>query len=153
MPQAPATTQPATDDLRQQWDIICRLCTDAERSTLAAALTACKIVSFDGQIVLLEVPIMYRALFAEGHEERQFFMQVLKQCLGQAIQLQIRTGGMAISDDESNGSSEQQRLRLYKQAQGHPMLQMLMETFDADIVAREPSAREQWLQQFSQEQN
>ena len=44
-------------------------------------------------------------------------------------------------------------MRLYKQAQRHPMLQMILDTFDADIVAREPSARESWLKQFEQDQN
>lgn len=96
---------------------------------------------------------MYRALFAEGHDDRSFFEQLLKQSFNKKITLRIQTGGMVPGEAGSDGNSDQQRLRLYKQAQRHPMVQMLLDTFDADIIAREPSARESWLKQFEQDQN
>ena len=110
-------------------------------------------MSYNGEELHLEVPIMYRAMFAEGHDDRKFFEQLLKQGLNKSIRLRIHTGGMVPGEEGESGSSDQQRLRLYKQAQRHPMLQMLLDTFDADIVAREPSARESWLKQFEQDQN
>ena len=96
---------------------------------------------------------MYRALFADGHDDRKFFEQLLKQTLHKNIKLRIQTGGMVPGEEGGDGNSDQQRLRLYKQAQRHPMLQMFLDTFDADIIAREPSARESWLKQFEQDQN
>ncbi len=90
---------------------------------------------------------MYRAQFAEGHPDRQFFEQLLVQCTGKSLKLRIFTGGTEQSDDPG----ENQRLRLYKQAQQHPIIQSILETFDADIVAREPSARENWLKQHRQQ--
>lgn len=89
---------------------------------------------------------MYRSLFADGHPDRLFFEQILKQCVGHSLQLRIFTGNAETGDSDS----ENQRLRLYKQAQRHPTVQALLETFGADIVAREPSAREEWLRQFKQ---
>ena len=143
------------EQIRQQWDIICRLATDADKPGFASALTACRVLQFDGQTLQLEVPIMYRALFAEGHSDRVFFESLLQQCTGQAVQLQIHTGGISDDHSDADNSTEQQRMRLYKQAQRHPVMQLFLDTFDADIVAREPLARETWLKQFkpNEEQN
>ncbi|NRA37178.1 MAG: hypothetical protein HRU15_03500 [Planctomycetes bacterium] len=133
--------------MRDSWDIICKLATDAAKPELASALTACKVLACSSSELRLEVPVMYRAQLSKGHPDRVFFEQILKQCVHKELSIQILTGGMASGDDE-NQNEQQQRLSHYRQAQQDPVIKKLLETFDANIIAREPSAREQWLKQF-----
>ena len=134
--------------IKEQWDILCRLATDAEKPAFASALTACRIIACDEETLQIEVPIMYRSMFAEGHPDRVFFEQLLLQCLGRRLKIRVFTGGNEDYDEDS-GSGENQRMRLYKQAQQHPLIQSLLDTFGADIVSREPSSRDEWLRQFN----
>lgn len=91
---------------------------------------------------------MYRSLFAQGHPDRIFFEQILKQCVHKTLGIHILTGGMAASNDGE--SEQQQRLSHYRQAQQDPVIKKLLEGFDANVIAREPSSRDMWLQHFRQ---
>lgn len=78
------------------------------------------------------------AAFAAGAPALQLLERLLLGLSGRPLRVEPLARALA-------GGAGGARNPAYAQAQGHPLVQDLLERFEAEIVAREPSPRERFL--------
>ncbi|MFW5828825.1 MAG: hypothetical protein ACOCXA_01070 [Planctomycetota bacterium] len=129
--------------VRDCWDRILGQALNEGLHALAAALVAAEILLCDERRLRLAVPHEHREQLRDGSPGREAFERLLRQNLGwlPAIACQIldRPGSGSDTSDVRN--------QRYRSAQDHALVQDILRRFNADIIAREPCARDAILPQ------
>jgi len=87
------------------------------------------------------VPQEYREWFALDGAKRPMLERLFRQQLGWVPEI----GCQLLSRADRGRSAEDIRSRRYREAQEHPLVQDVLRMFDADVIAREPSTRDDFL--------
>ena len=120
--------------LQENWDKVCRRILDRNIVELAVVLTACRIEPQDAQTVQLSIPPEQQEWFADGHEYRALLETICARVIGQRIGFKVRAD-MTLGSHQS--SSADPRRQAYQRAERRQTVRLLEALFDADVVARE----------------
>ena len=107
--------------------------------SLAAALTDSAPVALSGDLLTVELPASFCAQLTIRPDMTQQFEAVLQAVAGRRLRVVGRP---------RKGQAGDERTDRYRQAQDHPLVQLLMKRFEADIVAREIIPTEEWLRRM-----
>jgi hypothetical protein len=133
LPPSPQTLLPA---LQARWAEIARAALREGQVGLAAALTDSAPVALAGDLLTIELP----ASFCSQLTIRPDLMQQLEGLLLAVAGRRLRVAGRP-----RRGQAVDERGDRYRSAQEHPLVQLLLKRFEADIVAREIIDHDDWL--------
>ncbi len=119
-------------------------------SELAMTLTAAEILNDQNGALTLSVPVEYRSFLAQGHSYRTTLENLLLSHIGRPVALTIQTSYSNGGTSSVPDTASDERNRRYNEAQNHPLVMKIMKTFHADIIGREPSVREEFIQYLEQ---
>jgi len=142
----PSTPPPALSPLatlQADWDRICRQALN-DQPQHAPALTAVRPMRLDGERLIL-------AAVDHNLDPRAFApdapaLRLLERLIAGVCGRQLQVEPLASATGGSGASAGASRNPAYLQAQGHPLVQDLLERFEAEVVAREPSPRDRFLE-------
>lgn len=129
---APQTLLPM---LQTRWTELARHAIRDGQVSLAAALTDSAPVSLAGDLLTIELPATFCAQLTIRPELTQQLENLLQVLAGRRLRVLGRP---------RRGQAGDERTDRYRNAQDHPLVQMLLKRFEADIVAREIIPPDEW---------
>ena len=120
----------------QRWDLLLREAISDGRAALAAALAETKpLVSAN----TVSFPLSLAPGLAEHHTA--FLSTWVQRTLGENWQIKLVPA--------TAGNERAERLRRYREAEEHPLVRVIEQALDAEVVAREIIERDAWTDWLS----
>ncbi len=122
--------------LQERWAEVARAAMRDGHVALAAALTDSAPMALAGDLLTIELPVSFCAQLTIRPDLQQQLEGVLLAVAGRRLRVTGRPRRTPAVDERADR---------YRTAQNHPLVQLLLKRFDADIVAREIIDHDAWL--------
>ena len=136
--------------LQADWDLVCRRILDRNVIELAVVLTACQIAADSAPAqaetparahIILAIPAEQQEWFAHDHPHRALLDTTIARVLGHRITMRCRPD-LTLSATQLGNNRQDPRRSAYHQATRRTTVRLLETLFNADVVAREMFAQD-----------